>query len=109
VHINENFSKMAEALSIAERKAREAVEARSQMELRIAQNKKTEKEKQMREIAMKARQERTEMKKVHGDERQSEEVKERDNIRRDLLDEHRKVSPSFYLSPGYHETNATKL
>lgn len=86
---------MAEALSIAERKAREAVEARSQMELRIAQNKKAEKEKQMREIATKARQERVEMKNTIGDERQSEEVKERENIRRDLLDEHRKVGLSF--------------
>lgn len=70
VHINENFAKMAEALSIAERKvslkklrnlivicfqAREAVEARSQMERRIAQNKKAEQEKRMRELAQNAR------------------------------------------------------
>ncbi len=44
----------------------------------------------MREIAMKARQERMEAKRAHGDERQLEEVKERDAIRRDRIDEHRK-------------------
>lgn len=55
VHINENFAKFAESLSIAERKAREAVEARNQMERRIAQNKKAEQEKKMREMAMQAR------------------------------------------------------
>lgn len=55
VHINENFAKMAEALSIAERTAREAVEARSQMERRRAQIKKQEQEQRMREMALNAR------------------------------------------------------
>lgn len=42
VHINENFSKLSEALYIADRKAREAVEMRSQLEKRLAQKKKEE-------------------------------------------------------------------
>uniref|UniRef100_A0A915EK08 SKI-interacting protein SKIP SNW domain-containing protein n=1 Tax=Ditylenchus dipsaci TaxID=166011 RepID=A0A915EK08_9BILA len=94
VHINENFAKMAEALSIAERKAREAVEARGQMERRIAQNKKTEQEKRMREMAQNARQARAEVKKTRATEEDSEDVreqlKERENIRRDRMDDHRR-------------------
>lgn len=89
VHINENFAKFAESLSIAERKAREAVEARNQMERRIAQNKKAEQEKKMREMAMQARQARSTGGPRRGEE-DNEEVKEREAIRRDRLDEHRK-------------------
>lgn len=92
VHINENFAKMAEALSIAERKAREAVETRSQMERRIAQNKKTEQEKRMREMAQNARLERAQaLRKAEEDEPEAkEEAKEREQVRRDRMDEHRK-------------------
>lgn len=91
VHINENFSKLAEALSIAERKAREGVEIRGQMERRIAQNKKSEQEKKMREMAMNARIQRTAISKPDTkDEKDAEELKERDAIRRDRLDDHRK-------------------
>lgn len=35
VHINEKFAKMAEALYIADRKAREAVETRTQLEKKL--------------------------------------------------------------------------
>lgn len=35
-HINENFAKLSEALYIADRKAREAVEMRAQVERKIA-------------------------------------------------------------------------
>uniref|UniRef100_A0A914DR83 SKI-interacting protein SKIP SNW domain-containing protein n=1 Tax=Acrobeloides nanus TaxID=290746 RepID=A0A914DR83_9BILA len=89
VHINENFAKMAEALSIAERTAREAVEARSQMERRRAQIKKQEQEQRMREMALNARQARTTATKKTKEE-SNEEVKERDAIRRDRMEEHRK-------------------
>lgn len=92
VHINENFSKVAESLAIAERKARESVEARSQMERRIAQNKKTEQEKRMRELAANARQQRTTAVRKAADEDADaiEESKERDAIRRDRIDDVRK-------------------
>ncbi|XP_050679995.1 puff-specific protein Bx42 [Leptidea sinapis] len=55
VHINENFSKLAEALYIADRKAREAVEARAQLERRLAQREKEKKEEHLRILAQRAR------------------------------------------------------
>uniref|UniRef100_F1L1L4 SKI-interacting protein SKIP SNW domain-containing protein n=1 Tax=Ascaris suum TaxID=6253 RepID=F1L1L4_ASCSU len=90
VHINENFAKLAESLYLADRTAREAVETRAQMERRVAQNKKAEQEEKMRLMAQKARQERIQMKKVHEGEGASEEAREREQIRRDRLDEHRR-------------------
>ena len=44
VHINEGFSKLAESLFIADRKAREAVEARANLEKKLASKKKEENE-----------------------------------------------------------------
>lgn len=58
VHINENFSKLAEALYIADRKAREAVEMRATLEKKVAQKEKEAKESKLRELAQKAREER---------------------------------------------------
>uniref|UniRef100_A0A183BL32 SKIP_SNW domain-containing protein n=1 Tax=Globodera pallida TaxID=36090 RepID=A0A183BL32_GLOPA len=112
VHINENFAKMAEALSIAERKAREAVETRAQMERRIAQNKKTEQEKRMRELAQNARVARAQALKKTEDESTTavEEAKERELIRRDRIEDHRrdrniarsrpdKLEKPFFIKP----------
>ncbi|KAH8275852.1 hypothetical protein KR018_011983 [Drosophila ironensis] len=58
VHINEKFAKMAEALYIADRKAREAVDARSQLEKKMAQKEKEKKEDMLRMMAQRAREER---------------------------------------------------
>ena len=58
VHINENFAKLAEALYIADRKAREAVEMRAQLEKKLAQKEKEKKEDHLRLLAEKARNER---------------------------------------------------
>lgn len=58
VHINENFAKLAEALYIADRKAREAVEMRAQLEKKLAQKEKEKKEENLRQLAQKAREER---------------------------------------------------
>lgn len=58
VHINEKFAKMAEALYIADRKAREAVEVRAQLEKKIAQKEKEKKEDVLRQMAQEARDER---------------------------------------------------
>ena len=58
VHINENFSKLSEALYIADRKAREAVEMRTTLEKKLAQKEKEEKEARLRELAQAARNER---------------------------------------------------
>uniref|UniRef100_A0AAV2KCZ0 SNW domain-containing protein 1 n=1 Tax=Knipowitschia caucasica TaxID=637954 RepID=A0AAV2KCZ0_KNICA len=86
VHINENFSKLAEALYIADRKAREAVEMRAQVEKKMAQKEKEKKEEKLRELAQMARDRRAGIK-SHGDKVAGGddvgEVRERDEIRYD--------------------------
>ncbi|KAJ7384688.1 SNW domain-containing protein 1 [Desmophyllum pertusum] len=57
-HINDKFAKLAEALYIADRKAREAVEMRAQLEKKVAQRDKEKKELKLVELAQKAREER---------------------------------------------------
>uniref|UniRef100_A0AAR2KT75 SNW domain-containing protein 1 n=1 Tax=Pygocentrus nattereri TaxID=42514 RepID=A0AAR2KT75_PYGNA len=81
VHINENFAKLAEALYIADRKAREAVEMRAQVEKKMAQKEKEKKEERLRELAKMARDRRAGIK-GHG-EKGDGEVRERDEIRHD--------------------------
>jgi SNW domain-containing protein 1 len=89
VHINENFAKLSEALYIADRKARESVEMRTQLEKRVAQKKKEEQEEQMREMARQAREQRQGIRHNKGegaaDEQggDDEEVAQRDEIRRE--------------------------
>ena len=53
---------MAEALYIADRKAREAVEMRAQLEKKLAQKEKEKKEDHLRQLAQKAREERAGLK-----------------------------------------------
>lgn len=80
VHINEKFAKMAEALYIADRKAREAVEARAQLEKKLAQKEKEKKEDELRAMAQRAREERNGIR-FTADDDASEAVRERDEIR----------------------------
>ncbi|XP_008554939.1 puff-specific protein Bx42 [Microplitis demolitor] len=80
VHVNENFAKLAEALYIADRKAREAVEMRAQLEKKLAQKEKEKKEDHLRQLAQKAREERAGLKASAALEK-SEESKERDQLR----------------------------
>uniref|UniRef100_A0A665VZZ5 SNW domain-containing protein 1 n=1 Tax=Echeneis naucrates TaxID=173247 RepID=A0A665VZZ5_ECHNA len=83
VHINENFAKLAEALYIADRKAREAVEMRAQVEKKMAQKEKEKKEEKLRELAQMARDRRAGIK-SHGDKGgEDSEARERDEIRHD--------------------------
>ncbi|NWH56031.1 SNW1 protein, partial [Geococcyx californianus] len=81
VHINENFAKLAEALYIADRKAREAVEMRAQVERKMAQKEKEKHEEKLREMAQKARERRAGIK-THV-EKEDSEARERDEIRHD--------------------------
>ncbi|KAM4013863.1 SNW domain-containing protein 1 [Anomaloglossus baeobatrachus] len=85
VHINENFAKLAEALYIADRKAREAVEMRAQVERKMAQKEKEKKEEKLRELAQIARERRAGIKshaeKEDGDARERDEI--RDNRRKE--------------------------
>ena len=78
VHINENFSKLAEALYIADRKAREAVEMRASLEKKLAQKEKEAKESKLRELAQKAREERAGIRTTVAKE---DSEKERDELR----------------------------
>lgn len=55
MHVNEAFSKLSEALYIAERKSRESVEIRAEQERKKAQKEKEEKEETLRKLAQKAR------------------------------------------------------
>ena len=66
MHINENFAKLAEALYIADRKAREAVEMRAQIEKKLAQKEKEKREENLRQLAQKAREERAGIRRVDG-------------------------------------------
>jgi len=77
IHINENFAKLSEALYVADRKAREAVETRAQMERKIAQKEKERKEDHLRALAQKAREERAGIREASPDE----EAREREHIR----------------------------
>lgn len=82
VHINENFAKLAEALYIADRKAREAVEMRAQLEKKLAQKEKEKKEEHLRQLAQKAREERAGIRTLANHEK-DEEARERDQLRFD--------------------------
>lgn len=79
VHINENFAKLAEALYIADRKARESVEMRAQLEKKLAQKEKEKKEEHLRQLAQKAREERAGIRTQGVTD--NEDVRERNQLR----------------------------
>lgn len=81
VHINEKFAKMAESLYIADRKAREAVEARTQLEKKLAQKEKEKKEDMLRQMAQRAREERAGLRVPDAEAGATSETKERDELR----------------------------
>ncbi|RMX66963.1 hypothetical protein DD238_001641 [Peronospora effusa] len=58
VTVNDNFASLSEALAIAERKAREEVNMRAQVQKKLAMKQKEQKESELRELASKARMER---------------------------------------------------
>jgi SNW domain-containing protein 1 len=64
VHINENFSKLAEALYIADRKAREAIEMRAKMEKTLAEKEKAKKEDDLKQLASQIREQRSGIKPI---------------------------------------------
>lgn len=82
--INENFAKLAEALYIADRKAREAVEMRNTIEKNKVKTIKEKREQNLRQLAQKAREERAG---IHRDGDKEETVAERDEIRKDRAKE----------------------
>lgn len=64
VHVNEQFSKFADALYIAERKAREAIEMRAKVEQSIAQKEKAKKEEELTKLANQIREQRSGIKPI---------------------------------------------
>ncbi|KAJ3333115.1 Vacuolar protein sorting-associated protein 53 [Blyttiomyces sp. JEL0837] len=59
VQINDNFAKLSEALAIADRHAREEVRIRAEMQAKLAAKEKKEKEDKLRQLAQRAREERS--------------------------------------------------
>ncbi|CAG8432801.1 11481_t:CDS:2 [Diversispora eburnea] len=95
VTINDNFAKLSEALFAADRHAREEVRQRALMREKLSQKEKEEKEKRLRMLAQKAREERAGISKSTNfsgsvvaeseseSESDEEKVKEREDIRQD--------------------------
>ncbi|VDD75429.1 unnamed protein product [Mesocestoides corti] len=82
VHISENFAKLAEALYTADRKAREAVELRAQIERKVASKVRERKEEQLQKIAMEARAARAGLRRA-GDVDDESGITSRDQLRRE--------------------------
>nr|CDS32800.1 SNW domain containing 1 [Hymenolepis microstoma]CUU97437.1 hypothetical transcript [Hymenolepis microstoma] len=85
-HINENFAKLAEALYIADREARKAVELRTQIERKVASKVRERKEEQLQKIATEARAARAGIRRAGqgvDDDEESAELASRDEIRRE--------------------------
>ncbi|KAF3441876.1 hypothetical protein FNV43_RR15791 [Rhamnella rubrinervis] len=59
VQINDNFAKLSESLYVAEQKAREAVAMRSKVQKEVLMKEKERKEQELRQLAQRARSERT--------------------------------------------------
>ncbi|KTW29760.1 hypothetical protein T552_00967 [Pneumocystis carinii B80] len=96
VQINDNFSKLSEALYAADRHAREEVRKRAQLQHKIAQKEKDAKKEHLQELARKVREERhmsqqkdpsnaSEATQSDEDENSEDEraAKERENLRRE--------------------------
>nr|NVI70192.1 Bx42 [Cucujiformia] len=83
LHINENFAKLAEALYIANRKAREAVETRAQLEKKLAQKEKKQKEEHLRQLAQRARDEGNRIRVAPTEKTADEEKREGEMLRQD--------------------------
>lgn len=92
--INDNFAKLAQALYTADREARKAISLRAQMEKKVAQKEREQKEDRLRDLARLARDKRVG---IHGagdrgegegegdeeDEEAAEEARERDVLRQE--------------------------
>uniref|UniRef100_T1IS14 SKI-interacting protein SKIP SNW domain-containing protein n=1 Tax=Strigamia maritima TaxID=126957 RepID=T1IS14_STRMM len=78
VHINDNFAKLAEALFIADRKAREGIELRAKLEKQVASKEKAKKEMHLRDLAQKARDDCAGLRFLSQDD---DEVKQRNQLR----------------------------
>jgi len=78
-HINDKFAKLADALYIADRKARDAVETRADLEKKLAQKEKQKKEDTLKKLAERARMERSGIATAMKDD----DEEERDEVRKE--------------------------
>ena len=101
--INDNFAKLAEALYIADRKAREAVDARANIEKARAAKEKEQKEAQLRLIAQKAREERSGVIR----ENEDDDAVERDELRQQRHRERQREQRIRRANPGKAEKMKT--
>ncbi|KAL7673705.1 hypothetical protein ACOME3_008556 [Neoechinorhynchus agilis] len=81
--LNEGFARLAEALYVADREAREAIETRAQLERRLAQKEKDRKEEELRRLADQARAVRSGVMDTRKSGDFDPGVAEREEIRRD--------------------------
>lgn len=100
VQINDQFAKLSEALYIAERKSREAIEMRQQIDKVIKDKDRMRKEDALRALAQQAREERAGIR-VAQDE--VEEVAEREKIREDRRHDRER---ELRLQNASHETRS---
>ncbi|XP_054034736.1 SNW domain-containing protein 1-like, partial [Dryobates pubescens] len=98
VHINESFAQLAEALYIADRKAREAVEMRAQLERKMAQTEKEKHEAKLRAMAQKARESRAGLQSHAGKE--AAEARARDEARHERHQERQRDRNLSRAAPG---------
>ncbi|KAF7278040.1 hypothetical protein GWI33_008812 [Rhynchophorus ferrugineus] len=87
LHINENFAKLSEALYIADRKARESVETRAQLEKKLAKKEKEAKEENLRKLAQKAREQRADIKSSGNSRSADDREQKREKLREDRHNE----------------------
>ncbi|EGD72218.1 SNW domain-containing protein 1 [Salpingoeca rosetta] len=89
VTINDNFAKVAEALYIAERESRIAIQKRHEIRTRAAQKEKERQEESLRRMAERAREQRAGIR-TGDDAEDAEGVMERDEIRKEREREFRR-------------------
>ncbi|CAN5951165.1 unnamed protein product [Sphagnum jensenii] len=104
VHINEKFSKFAEALYIADRKAREAIEMRAKVEQTIAQKEKTKKEEDLKQLANQIREQRSGIKPIKEDK----EALEREEIRKERQKERQRDRAIQRAAPEKRNTTSER-
>lgn len=104
VHINEKFAKLAESLYIADRKARESVELRAQLQKKQAQKEKEKKEETLRQLAQQVREERAGLRPSGsgaGPSRDDDdEAAERDNLRQERHRDRQRERNLARAAPG---------
>ena len=103
VHINEKFAKLAESLYIADRKARESVELRAQLQKKQAQKEKEKKEETLRQLAQQVREERAGLRPTGGaggSRDDDEEAMERDNLRQERHRDRQRERNLARAAPG---------